>query len=128
MATLEQLGSEKYVLLTTFRRDGRAVPTPLWVVPDGAGLAFWTPNGTGKLKRIRNSGRVTVAACDMRGNATGEPIEARARIGDAADRRRVGEGLKRKYGLLARLTLLGSRLRRGVDGTVAVLVSAEPAA
>lgn len=62
----------------------------------------------------------------MRGNATGEPIEARARIGDAADRRRVGEGLKRKYGMIARLTLLGSRLRRGIDGTVAVLVSAEP--
>jgi len=126
MATLEQLGSEKYVLLTTFRRDGRAVPTPLWVVPDEAGLAFWTPTDTGKLKRIRNSGRVTVAPCDMRGNATGEPIEAQARIGDAADRRRIGEGLKRKYGVIARLTLLGSRLRRGVDGTVAVLVSAAP--
>ena len=38
MATLEQLGAEKYVLLTTFRRDGRAVATPLWVVP-GAALA-----------------------------------------------------------------------------------------
>ncbi|MEU4217694.1 PPOX class F420-dependent oxidoreductase [Actinoplanes sp. NPDC026623] len=126
MVTLEQLGSEKYVLLTTFRRDGRAVPTPLWAVPDEAGLAFWTPAGTGKLKRIRNSGRVTVAACDMRGNVTGEAIEAHARIGDAADRRRIGESLKRKYGLLARLTLLGSRLRRGVDGTVAVLVSATP--
>jgi PPOX class probable F420-dependent enzyme len=126
MATLEQLGSEKYVLLTTFRRDGRAVPTPLWVVPDETGLAFWTPAGTGKLKRIRNSGRVTVAPCDVRGNVTGESIEARARIGDATDRRRVAEGLKRKYGLLARLILLGSRLRRGVDGTVAVLVSAAP--
>ena len=126
MATLEQLGSEKYVLLTTFRRDGRAVPTPLWVVPDEAGLAFWTPTIAGKLKRIRNSGRVTVAPCDMRGNVTGESIEARARIGDAADRRRIVEGLKRKYGLAGRLTLLGSRLRRGVAGTVAVLVSAAP--
>jgi uncharacterized protein len=123
MATLEQLGAEKYVLLTTFRRDGRAVPTPLWVVPDGSGLAFWTPAGTGKVKRIRNSGRVTVAACDVRGNVRGAAIEAQARIGDAADLRRVGEGLKRKYGLLGRLSLLGSKLRRGADGTVAVLVA-----
>lgn len=123
MATLEQLGAEKYVLLTTFRRDGRAVPTPLWVVPDGAGLAFWTPDGTGKVKRIRNSGRVTVAACDVRGNVRGEAIEAQARIGDHADRRRIGEGLKRKYGLMGRLTLLGSRLRRGENGTLAILVS-----
>ncbi|GAA4595586.1 PPOX class probable F420-dependent enzyme [Actinoplanes octamycinicus] len=123
MPTLEQLGSEKYVLLTTFRKDGRAVPTPLWVVPDAGGLAFWTVAGTGKLKRIRNNGRVTVAACDMRGNPTGEAIEATARIGDLADRLRVGETLKRKYGLIGRLTMLGSRLRRGTEGTVAVLVS-----
>jgi PPOX class probable F420-dependent enzyme len=123
MATLEQLGAEKYVLLTTFRRDGRAVATPLWVVPDGAGLAFWTPAGTGKVKRIRNSGRVTLAACDVRGNVRGEAVEAHARIGDTADRRRIGEGLKRKYGLIGRLSLLGSKLRRGEDGTIAVLVS-----
>ncbi|MEU4156102.1 PPOX class F420-dependent oxidoreductase [Actinoplanes sp. NPDC026670] len=124
MTALEQLGSEKYVLLTTFRRDGRAVATPLWVVPDGAGLGFWTVAGSGKLKRIRNSGRVTVAACDMRGNPTGgEPIEAAARIGDHADRIRVGDGIKKKYGMIGRLTMLGSRLRRGVDGTVAVLVT-----
>lgn len=123
MATLEQLGTEKYVLLTTYRRDGRAVPTPLWVVPDGAGLALWTVNGSGKVKRIRNNGRVTVAACDVRGKVTGEAIEANARIGGSTDLARVIQGLKRKYGMLGRLTLLGSRLRRGADGTVAILVS-----
>ena len=123
MATLEQLGSEKYLLLTTFRKDGRAVPTPLWVVPDGSGLAFWTPAGTGKLKRIRNNGRVTVQPCDVRGNPRGEPVEAQARIGDSTDRRRIGESLKKKYGLLGWLTLAGSKIRRGTDGTVAVLVS-----
>jgi PPOX class probable F420-dependent enzyme len=123
MATLEQLGSEKYVLLTTFRRDGRAVPTPLWVVPDGTGLGFWTVAESGKHKRIRNGGRVTVAPCDFRGNVKGEAIEAEARVGDAADLRRVGEGLKRKYGLIGRLSLMGSRLRRGADGTVAILVA-----
>jgi PPOX class probable F420-dependent enzyme len=122
MAAVQQLGSEKYVLLTTFRKDGRAVSTPLWVIPDGDGLGFWTVAGSGKLKRIRNSGRVTVAACDVRGKPTGEAVEATARIGDHADRLRVGEGIKKKYGLIGRLTMLGSRLRRGVDGTVAVLV------
>ncbi|MFI5495314.1 PPOX class F420-dependent oxidoreductase [Actinoplanes sp. NPDC051859] len=123
MPTLEQLGTEKYALLTTFRRDGRAVGTPLWVVPDGAGIAFWTPKGTGKLKRIRNSGRVTVTACDLRGNPSGEAVEATARIGDEADRIRIGKALTRKYGLLGHLTMLGSRLRRGVHGTTTILVS-----
>jgi PPOX class probable F420-dependent enzyme len=123
MTSLEQLGTEKYVLLTTFRKDGRAVPTALWVVPDGAGLAFWTPKDTGKVKRIRNSGRVTVAACDMRGNQRGEAIEAIARIGTAEDRARVGKSLNRKYGLIGRLSQIGSKLRRGAEGTVVVLVS-----
>ncbi|BBH65584.1 PPOX class F420-dependent oxidoreductase [Actinoplanes sp. OR16] len=124
MAGLEQLGSEKYVLLTTFRKDGRAVATPLWVVPDGSGLGFWTVADSGKVKRIRNSGRVTVAPCDMRGKPTGgETIEATARIGDTADFQRVAQTLKKKYGLMGRLTVLGSRLRRGADGTVVVLVN-----
>jgi PPOX class probable F420-dependent enzyme len=93
------------------------------VVPDASGLAFWTPAGTGKLKRIRNNGRVTVQPCDVRGNPRGEVVEGQARIGDQADRLRVGKGLQKKYGILGRLTLLGSRLRRGTHGTVVVLVS-----
>jgi len=123
MPSLEQLSSAKYVLLTTFRRDGRGVPTALWAVPDGAGLAVWTPKDSGKIKRIRNNGRVTVAACDVRGKQQGEAVEAVARIGEPADRARVTESLGRKYGLIARLTVLGSRLRRGADGAVAILVS-----
>jgi PPOX class probable F420-dependent enzyme len=123
MSSLEQLGSEKYVLLTTFRKDGRAVSTPLWVVPDPAGLAVWTVRDSGKVKRIRNSGRVTVAACDVRGNPSGDAVEGRARIGDQADRVRIGKALARKYGLSGRMVLLGSRLRRGLQGTVAVLIS-----
>ncbi|WP_306211557.1 PPOX class F420-dependent oxidoreductase [Actinoplanes sp. RD1] len=123
MATLEQLGAEKYVLVTTYRKDGRAVATPVWVVPDGGGLAFWTFNEAAKLKRIRNNGRVTLAACDMRGNPSGESLEASARIGDRADLDRIKSAIKRKYGLAGWLTLTGSRLRRGADGTTAVLVS-----
>jgi PPOX class probable F420-dependent enzyme len=123
MPSLEQLSSGKYVLLTTFRRDGRAVPTALWVVPDASGLAVWTVKDSGKVKRIRNNGRVTLAACDVRGKQQGEAVEAHARLGEPADRDRVISALRRKYGLIGWLTLFGSRLRRGADGTVAVLVS-----
>lgn len=124
MPALDRLGAEKYVLLTTFRKDGRAVPTALWVVPDGDGIAFWTPVDSGKVKRLRNSGRVTVAPCDLRGTVSGETMEAQARIGDARDTDRVRRALGRKYGLLGRLTVWGSKVRRGAAGTVAILVSA----
>jgi hypothetical protein len=124
MTALDDLAAARYVLLTTFRKDGRAVPTPLWVVRDGAELAVWTPVDTGKVKRIRRSGRVTVAPCDVRGNVSGEAVEGFARLGDTADTERVRKALGRKYGVLGRLTVLGSKLRRGSGGTIAVLVSA----
>jgi PPOX class probable F420-dependent enzyme len=123
MTTVSELGGAKYVRLTTFRKDGRAVPTPLWVVPDGNGLAAWTVAGSGKVKRLRRDGRVTVAPCDMRGTVSGPEIEARARIGDAADAERVRRAIGRKYGLVGRLTIWGSKLRRGADGTVALLIT-----
>ena len=122
MPDVDRLGAEKYILLTTFRRDGRAVATPLWVVRDGERLACWTVANSGKIKRIRNSGRVTVAPCDFRGKPLGDAVEARARLGDQADTDRVRGLLGRKYGLVGRLSVWGSTLRRGRTGTVTVLI------
>ncbi|HEX8345341.1 MAG TPA: PPOX class F420-dependent oxidoreductase [Actinoplanes sp.] len=122
MTALDRLAAEKYVLLTTFRKDGRAVPTPVWAVRDGDTLAVWTVADSGKVKRVRRSGEVTVAPCDMRGKPLGEPVGAHATVGDAADHQRVRGLLTGKYGLLGRLTLWGSRLRRGADGTVVLRI------
>jgi PPOX class probable F420-dependent enzyme len=56
------LGDEKYMRLTTFRRDGRPVATPVWVVKlDGDRIGFWTSSGSGKAKRLAHTARVTVA-------------------------------------------------------------------
>jgi PPOX class probable F420-dependent enzyme len=121
--TLDRLSAEKYILLTTFRRDGRAVPTPVWSVRDGDGLAVWTAADSGKVKRIRNNGEVTVAPCDVRGRPHGAPVPARATLYDLAGSRRIRGLLKQKYRLLGRLSLLGSRLRRGEGGTVGIRIT-----
>jgi uncharacterized protein len=126
VTTLDRLAAEKYMLLTTFRRDGRAVPTPVWVVRDGDALAAWSAVDTGKVKRIRRSGEVTVGPCDIRGRPTGPAVPAHAVIGDPGTTRRVRALLARKYGLMGRLTLLGSRLRRGERGTVGIRVVLSP--
>jgi PPOX class probable F420-dependent enzyme len=123
MSELADLGAAKYVLLTTFRKDGRGVPTPIWVVPFDDGLAVWTPVESGKIKRIRRSGRVTLAPCTVGGQPTGDTVEAEARIGDGADTDRVRKALGRKYGMYGRITVWGSKLRRGAAGTVAVLIT-----
>ena len=80
---------QKYLSLETFRKNGEGVRTPVWFAAekdDAAVLFIYTIGETGKVKRIRNNPRVRIAPCDMRGNVTGEFVEARAEIlsGDAA--------------------------------------------
>jgi PPOX class probable F420-dependent enzyme len=122
-APLERLASGKYLLVTSFRRDGRAVPTPVWVVRDGDALGAWTVADSGKVKRIRNRADVQVSACDVRGKPSGEQFPGRAEILDAQQTAHYRTLLARKYGLSGRLVLLGSRLRRGVNGTVGVRIT-----
>ncbi|MFC4016687.1 PPOX class F420-dependent oxidoreductase [Micromonospora sp. GCM10011542] len=123
MTTLDRLSAEKYLLLTTFRKDGRAVPTPVWAVRDGEALAVWTRADSGKVKRIRRSGDVTVAPCDVRGRPHGAAVPAHATLYGGAETRRVRDLLKHKYRLIGRLSLLGSRLRHGEGGTVGIRVT-----
>jgi PPOX class probable F420-dependent enzyme len=117
------LGKAQYALVTTYRRDGRAVPTPLWVVRDGDAVAVWTPTKSGKVKRIRRRGAVLVGPCDFRGNPQGDQVPGRAVILDAAGAARVRDLLIRKYGITARLSVWGSRIRRGLAGTVGIRIT-----
>lgn len=86
-----------YLSLTTFRRDGRAVATPVWFAVDGDRILVWSSASAGKVKRIRSNSRVIVAVCDYRGKAKGPAVEAIAVLlaqdaGEKADR-----VLNRKY-------------------------------
>ena len=121
--SLDTVGQASYALVTSYRKDGRAVPTPVWVVRDGDTLALWTVTDSGKVKRIRREGRVRLAACDARGGLRGEWLEGRARLRDDAGTERVRALLRHKYGVMGRVTLFFSRLRRGRDGTIGIRVS-----
>ncbi|WP_328543889.1 PPOX class F420-dependent oxidoreductase [Streptomyces europaeiscabiei] len=121
--SLDALGAGSYLLITTYRKNGTAVPTPVWVVRDGDALGIWTVADSWKVKRIRNRADVLVGPCDVRGNPTGDSVPARAEILDAADSAAYRRLIARKYGVLGRLTLLGSRLRRGADGTIGIRVT-----
>ncbi|MYS88494.1 MULTISPECIES: PPOX class F420-dependent oxidoreductase [Streptomyces] len=116
-------GAGKYLLITSYRGNGTPVATPVWVVRDGNALGAWTPADSWKVKRIRNRADVLVGPCDLRGNPTGEQVPATAEICDAATTARYRKLIARKYGLVGRLTLLGSRLRRGLDGTVGIRIT-----
>jgi PPOX class probable F420-dependent enzyme len=101
------LSDEKYMLLTTFRRTGEAVATPVWVVDvDNGEVAFWTSSGSGKAKRLAHTARVTVQPCDSRGRVKSDtaPIEATARIVDGAELEKIRERVVAKYGFATKIT------------------------
>ncbi|MGV9303374.1 MULTISPECIES: PPOX class F420-dependent oxidoreductase [unclassified Nonomuraea] len=117
------LGHEQYVSVTTYRKDGTPVPTPVWAAQDGDAVVIWTVADSGKVKRMRANPAVTVTPCDVRGRLRGEPVRGRAEILSAGQTERVRGLLRAKYGLQGRLVILGSLLRRGRTGTVGVRIT-----
>jgi len=89
----------KYVALTTFRRDGTPVSTPVWFVPENGSLLVETDGDSNKVKRIRRNQNVTVASCNATGRVTGESVSAHAAILPAEELPRVERLLHRKYRL-----------------------------
>lgn len=120
------LAAGKYVLITSYRRNGTPVATPVWVVQDGDALGVWTATDSWKVKRIRNRADVLVGPCDLRGNPTGQQVPGHAELVDPATTERYRRLIAREYGIAGRLTLLGSRIRRGKDGTVGLRVTLTP--
>lgn len=96
---LAVLGRSPYVSLTTFRKNGTGVATPVWAASDGSELYVWTKADSWKVKRIRNDRRVVVTVCDARGRVKeGAPsAEGTARLLDADGLRTARKLLAGKY-------------------------------
>lgn len=115
MKRVGALAGEKYISLTTFKKDGTAVATPVWVVSDdGRRLLVWTGPDTWKVKRLRRDPRVVVAASDYRGRVRGESVDGVGRLLDIPQGSLVEPLLDRKYGLMRRLLGVFNRLVRVV--------------
>ncbi|MER5896093.1 PPOX class F420-dependent oxidoreductase [Streptomyces sp. NPDC001876] len=97
--TLQDFARSEYVSLTTYRKDGTPVATPVWAAADGDVLYVWTRSDSWKVKRLRNDPRVVVTVCDVRGRiAEGAPsAEGTARLLDGTEMAGVRKLLARKY-------------------------------
>jgi PPOX class probable F420-dependent enzyme len=96
---MEEIGRGRYVSLTTYRRDGTAVATPVWHVVSGGELFIVSEAGAGKVKRIRNNSSVVVTVCNFRGRIGPDAPSARgqARLLDDAGTRMARRLLASKY-------------------------------
>jgi uncharacterized protein len=103
---------QRVVLLTTFRRDGRGVGTPVSVAVEGERAFFRTYDRAWKAKRLRRNPAVTIAPSTVRGKVTGPALHARARLLGGEEAARAARALARKHPLLhGMLVPLAHRLR-----------------
>ncbi|MDA2988602.1 MAG: PPOX class F420-dependent oxidoreductase [Actinomycetota bacterium] len=120
---VERLARGKYLSLTTFKKDGSAVATPVWVARDGNELVVITDATSGKAKRIRNNGQVVLASCDMRGKVTGPSTDGTARLTDSTESEHIAAQIKRKCGLAyTAIGLLEKLRRRESNGSVGIRI------
>lgn len=127
---LEDLAVERYVSITTYRRDGGSSATPVWIVPLGNGsVGFTTGASSLKVKRIGRDPRVTLQASDARGRVkpASAPVEGVAAVVTGDGHERVRAAVAAKYGWQYRaMTIAGAAGRligRGAAADCAVIVS-----
>ena len=106
MTTAANIGAEKYVSFTSYKRNGDAVATPVWIIslPNGE-VGFTTDANAWKVKRIANNPHITLRACDIRGHVKPGAVEVtgNARLVRGEECAAIENAITKKYGLLARL-------------------------
>ncbi|MGZ8177368.1 PPOX class F420-dependent oxidoreductase [Williamsia sp. SKLECPSW1] len=122
---LGDIATAKYVQLTTYTKDGRAKPVPIWAAfvdagPEAGELVMWTQASSWKVKRIRATPRVTLATCDRVGKNVGPTVEGTARVLDDAGTARVRQAINGKYGLVGRFATTASSLFKGKSSTIGI--------
>ncbi len=116
--TFADLAKAQYILLTTFTKDGRPKPVPVWAAADGDRLLVITEGKSWKVKRIRNTPHVTLAICDMRGRPKSEALDGTAAILDKSQTAAVYDAIGKRYGIIGKVFNLFSKLRGGMENNV----------
>lgn len=119
--TFADLAKARYILLTTFTKDGRPKPTPIWAALDkdrGDRLLVITEKKAWKVKRIRNTPRVELAICDVRGRPKSEAVEGTAAILDDSQTGTVYDAIGKRYGIVGKVFNFVSKLRGGMGNNV----------
>jgi uncharacterized protein len=124
---VSSLGDERFVSLTTWKKSGEKVSTPMWLARDGDALVMWTPADSGKVKRLRRDSRVELTPCGRTGKVDqGATTTAGSAIVDAdpAETARVRQLIKAKYGFgFHVITTLERIIARGAKDRVAVRIT-----
>ena len=123
-ATFAEVSKSEYVLLTTFTKDGKPKPTAIWVAPIGDRVVAITQGTSWKVKRIRNTPRVTIAECDRGGKPKGAAVDAVATVLDKSANGATYDAIGKRYGLIGKTFNVFSKLRGGMENNVTIELKA----
>jgi PPOX class probable F420-dependent enzyme len=112
----DELNRAKYIAFGTFRRDGKLVNTPVWVVPFRDGYAFTTERGSWKTKRLSHDPRVVITPCNFRGQALpgATTFQGRGEVLEGASVVEARRAIQRKYRRIETLLELRSQFSEKV--------------
>lgn len=108
MAIPNEIRGQSYISLTTFRKNGTGVPTPVWFGEKDGKMYVMTRPDSGKVKRIRNNPQVRIAPSTIRGKVTGPEFAAKARVLPESQWAEARKLINRKY-WMARIPFLWSK-------------------
>jgi uncharacterized protein len=117
---LAQFAGQQFLNLETFRKSGVGVPTPVWFTEQDGVLYVSTIDNSGKVKRIRNNGRVRIAPCDARGGLKGEWVEAQAKMVEGQTATMANALLDKKYGFQKKMFDSMAKLRKNKHAMIQI--------
>ena len=125
-----KLAKANYLSLATYRKNGAEVATPVWFAEEDNAFYIFSAGDAGKVKRLRNSGRSRIAACNVMGKITGDWVETEAELlDDRAGTKQALGALRRKYGwqmlLTDFLSGLSGKMKRRTYIRVTVVAQAD---
>ncbi|MGK2882590.1 MAG: PPOX class F420-dependent oxidoreductase [Mycobacterium sp.] len=124
---IPDLSEERFVSLTTFKRNGDAVASPMWIARDGKHLVVWTPADAWKVKRVRHDPRVTISPSNRSGKVRGDAPVVTGTAELLTDKNYVWRAralIKSKYGLqFTIITTIEAIVTRGRKPRVALRIT-----
>jgi PPOX class probable F420-dependent enzyme len=115
----DQIKSEKYISLETYRKNNQAVRTPVWFVIKNDLIIIVTRDQTGKIKRLRNNQKVKIATCSIKGKTSMSMIPGTAQILTEDETAKAVRLRDKKYGIFSKVAKF---LTKGKGNLVAVSV------
>ena len=94
----DSLQEHQFINLTTYRKNGQPMVTPVWFAPDGDRIVGTTMRQSGKIKRIRNNPEVSVAPSTATGQVLGDAVQGVARVLLPEEEAVAKTALRNKYG------------------------------